>query len=425
MYGLQGIIVLEFYFTAYSNDICKHKIMNTNIQNLYQIANKSEKIILGLMSGTSLDGLDLALCKVSESGISIKIQLIQFITVAYSNDFKKDIQSIFCKEEISLEKLCLMNAHIGFVHSQIINKTLTNWNIKNSDVDLIASHGQTIYHAPKSKHQQQKFGNATLQIGDADFIALNTNIITISDFRQKHIAAGGEGAPLAVYGDYFLLSSKDENRILLNIGGIANFTFLPTSLNIDEVICTDVGPGNTLMDAYVQHYFPNKFYDENAMIALQGNVNDSLLKALCNHEFFKQTFPKTTGQEIFNLKFIIDALEASNTIDTSIYEIMATLNYFTAFTIVEAIKKNTHDKEFSIYVNGGGASNPLLMQNIQQLLPNNKIKSTNVLGINPDAKEAILFAVLANECICGNADFYRQTNKKFPAVTMGKVSFPK
>jgi 1,6-anhydro-N-acetylmuramate kinase len=118
-----------------------------------------------------------------------------------------------------------------------------------------------------------------LQIGDADFIALNTNIITISDFRQKHIAAGGEGAPLAVYGDYFLLSSKDENRILLNIGGIANFTFLPSSLNIDEVICTDVGPGNTLMDAYVQHYFPNKFYDENAMIALQETNKNNENKA--------------------------------------------------------------------------------------------------------------------------------------------------
>jgi anhydro-N-acetylmuramic acid kinase len=395
------------------------------VQQLYKIAQKQERIILGLMSGTSLDGLDLALCKIVESGKNTNVELIHFETVAYDSDFKKDVQSIFCKEQISLEKLCLMNAHIGFVHSQIINKTLLNWNVKNSDVDIISSHGQTVYHSPKSKHQQQKFGNATLQIGDADHIAFNTNIITISDFRQKQIAAGGEGAPIAIYGDYFLLSSKDENRILLNIGGIANFTFLPSSLNIDEVICTDVGAGNTLMDVYIQHHFPNKFYDENAAIALQGNVNDDLLKVLCNHEFFKQTFPKTTGQEIFNLQFIENALEASNTIDISVYDIMATLNYFTAFIISDAIKNNVQEKECSIYVSGGGANNPLLMQNIQQLLPNYKIESTNVLGINSDAKEAILFAVLANECICGNDDFYKQSNKNFPAITMGKISFPR
>ncbi len=399
--------------------------MNTNIQNLYQIATKSERIILGLMSGTSLDGLDLALCKIAKSGINTKIELVQFETVAYNDDFKKDIQSIFCKKEISLEKLCLMNAHIGVVHSQIINKTLAKWNVKNSDVDIIASHGQTIYHSPKSKHQQQKFGNSTLQIGDADHIAFNTNIIAISDFRQKHIAAGGEGAPLAIYGDYFLLSSKEENRLLLNIGGIANFTFLPSSLNIDEVICTDVGAGNTLMDVYIQHHFINKFYDKNAVIALQGNLNDDLLKALCNHEFFKQFFPKTTGQEIFNLQFIEDALVASNTVHISVYDIMATLNYFTAFTITDAIKNNVQEKECSIYVSGGGVNNPLLMKNIQQLLPNYKIESTNVLGINPDAKEAILFALLANECISGNDDFYKQSNKNFPAITMGKISFPR
>ena len=264
-----------------------------------------------------------------------------------------------------------------------------------------------------------------MQIGDADHIAFNTNIITISDFRQKHIAAGGEGAPLAINGDYFLLSSKDQNRILLNIGGIANFTFLSSSLNIDEVICTDVGAGNTLMDAYIQHHFLDKFYDKNAAIALQGNENDDLLRALCNHEFFKQSFPKTTGQEIFSLQFIENALEASNTIDISIYDIMATLNYFTAFTIADAIRKNVQEKECSIYVSGGGANNPLLMQNIQQLLPNHKIESTNVLGINPDAKEAILFALLANECVCGNDDFYKQSNRKFPAITMGKISFPR
>ena len=377
------------------------------------------------MSGTSLDGLDIALCKVAENGLNTTIQLTNFKTIEYDIDFKKDVKSIFCREKVGLEKLCLLNAHIGLVHSQIINKTLANWNIKNSDVDLIASHGQTIYHSPKSKHQQQKFGNATLQIGDADHIAFNTNIITISDFRQKHIATGGEGAPLAIYGDYFLLSSKAENRVLVNIGGIANFTYLPSSLNVNEVICSDVGAGNTLMDTYIQHHFSNKFYDENAAIALQGKVNDGLLKALCNHEFFKQPFPKTTGQEIFNFKFIENALVSLNTMHISIYDVMATLNFFTAYKIVAAIKQNIQHTNFTIYISGGGVNNPLLIKNIQEQLPNTIIQSTDILGVNPNAKEAILFAVLANECVCGNSSFYHQTNKNFPAITMGKISFPK
>jgi anhydro-N-acetylmuramic acid kinase len=399
--------------------------MHHQIHQLYNIANKPLRLILGLMSGTSLDGLDLALCKVSESGVNTKLELLHFETIEYETDFKTAIQSIFCKESVSLEKLCLMNEHIGFVHSQIINATLAKWNIKNSDVDLIASHGQTIYHSPKSKHQQQNFGNATLQIGDADHIAFNSNIITISDFRQKHIAAGGEGAPLAMYGDYFLLSSKDENRVLLNIGGIANFTFLPSSLNIDEVICTDVGAGNTLMDAYIQQHFTNKFYDENAAIASQGNVNSDLLTALYSHEFFTSSFPKTTGQEIFNLQFIENALKASNTKEISIDDVMATLNFFTAFTIAKAIQQNIQHKNYAIYVSGGGANNPLLMQNIQNQLPEINIQTTASLGINPNAKEAILFAVLANETVCGKADFYNQSNNNFPAITMGKISFPR
>jgi anhydro-N-acetylmuramic acid kinase len=149
-----------------------------------------------------------------------------------------------------------------------------------------------------------------------------------------------------------------------------------------------------------------------------------LLKALCNHEFFKQPFPKTTGQEIFNFRFIENALASSNTMQISVFDVLATLNYFTAHTIIEAIKQNIYVKNFSIYVSGGGANNPLLFKNIQALLPNISIQSTDVLGINPNAKEAILFSVLANEAVCGDSDFYSQSNKFFSPITMGKISFP-
>lgn len=398
--------------------------MNPNIHQLYNIANKPERIILGLMSGTSLDGLDMALCKVSGNGLNTTIELLHITTYEYSQDIKKEIQAVFCKEEISLQKLCFLNAYLGTCHSQIINQNLQQWNVKNETVDAIASHGQTIYHLPQTQYQQGLY-NSTLQIGDADHIAFNTNIITISDFRQKHIAAGGQGAPLAIYGDYFLMSSKDENRVLLNIGGIANFTFLPANGNVDEIICTDTGAGNTLMDVYMQQQFSSKFYDKDAAIALQGKVNNDLLQALLQHDFFNQQFPKSTGQEVFNLQYINDALLASNTLKIGVSDIMATLNYFTASTIAAAINKTITQKDYAIYVSGGGTNNPLLMQNLQQLLPNHKVQSTAALGINPNAKEAILFAVLANETLCGDAALYQQNNTNILPITMGKISFPR
>ena len=398
--------------------------MLKNINQLHQIANNESKLILGLMSGTSLDGLDLALCKVQGNGLQTKLEVLHLETISYSNELRNELKEIFCKEEVSLEKVCLLNNFIGKHHAQLINRCLQKWNVKNENVDVVASHGQTIYHAPKHKHPNSCYDNATLQIGDADQIAVNTGIITISDFRQKHISAGGEGAPLAVYGDYFLLSSEDENRILLNIGGISNFTYLPKSLNFEKVICTDVGPGNTLMDNYVQQHFTGLQFDENATIALQGKVNNNLLNALFEHEFFQQKFPKSTGQEIFNLNFIEGALAKSNTKGISKEDVLATLNLFTAKTIANAIQENIIEQNFTIYISGGGIHNPLLMQNLQSELPSIKIEITTKLSINPNAKEAILFAVLANECISGDSEFYSSTHKNIPIITMGKISLP-
>ena len=163
--------------------------MNKNIESLYRISNKAERLIVGLMSGTSFDGLDIALCKIKGNGIDTKIELISFETIAYEPDFKEDLKSVFSRRDADLEKICVLNEWIGLKHASMINDCLKKWNYKNSDIDLIASHGQTIYHAPKFLHPGDKFTNATLQIGDGDHIAVKTGIITISDFRQKHIAA--------------------------------------------------------------------------------------------------------------------------------------------------------------------------------------------------------------------------------------------
>jgi len=399
--------------------------MNRNITALYKIASKPSRLIIGLMSGTSLDGLDVALCRFSGSGLQTTIEVLQFETVAYGGDFKKEIKNVFSKKEVDLEKLTLLNPWIALQHAAIINILLQKWQVNKESVDIIASHGQTIYHAPKSQHQQNKFGNATLQIGDGDHLAVATGIITISDFRQKHIAAGGEGAPLAVYGDYLIFSKKDEDRILLNIGGIANFTYLPGSMDSAKIFSTDTGPGNTMMDAYMQQQFAGKYFDADAAVALSGKINDALLTALKENDFFEHPFPKTTGPELFNLAYLQKAKEISATQNISSADTMATLNKFSADTIVDAILKSTDkNKAYIVFTSGGGIHNSLLMQHLRQSLPGFIFADTAALNINPDAKEAVLFAVLANECICGEGNYLQQNIKGMPAVSMGKISFP-
>jgi anhydro-N-acetylmuramic acid kinase len=395
--------------------------MNKNISNLHQIALKNKRTIIGLMSGTSLDGLDIALCEIEGFGTNTKIEIKHFETVSYEPSFKGKIKEIFSKHEVDLEKVCLLNAYVGVQHAGMINACLQKWNIKKDDVDIIASHGQTIYHAPKILHKKAEYDNATLQIGDGDHIAVHTGIITLSDFRQKHIAAGGEGAPLAVYGDYLIFSKAGENRIMLNMGGIANYTFLDADLDASKMFSTDVGPGNTLMDAVMQKHFPSKYFDEDAAVGLLGTINEYLLAALKEHDFFAKGFPKTTGPELFNLAYLQKAQERSNTNELTVYDIMATLAKFSSDTIAEAIIRSMGDKTFVIYSSGGGMHNPLLMGHLKKQIRNATFKTTNDLNINPDAKEAVLFAILANEALCGG-----ETNfgNGVPSVSMGKVSFP-
>lgn len=398
--------------------------MNRQIQKLYSKAAKSERLIIGLMSGTSMDGLDIALCSVKKSGVETDIRVLKFKTSDYTADFRTKIKDVFSKKAVDLQLVCLMNEHIANIHAQLINEALKEWGYKNEDIDFIASHGQTIFHAPKSLHQLADYPDGTLQIGDGDHIAVKTGIITLSDFRQKHLAAGGEGAPLAVYGDYLMFSKAGEDRVMLNIGGIANFTYLPGNMDASEIFSTDVGPGNTLMDQYMQKYF-NQFYDKNAAVALSGHSDSELLSALLDSDFLSLDFPKTTGPELFNLEYLIKAQEKSSTTSLSKGDVMATLCHFSAETIARAIKRCFGESaRVQVFMSGGGMHNPLLVQLFQARLPFCKFLTTEDLNINPDAKEAVLFAVLANETLCGEpVDFGKRQG--VPSVCMGKISFPK
>ncbi|QEM14524.1 anhydro-N-acetylmuramic acid kinase [Mucilaginibacter rubeus] len=393
--------------------------MNHNLQQLFNIAQKPSKMGIGLMSGTSLDGLDIALCQFTGHGLNTKFELLQFITIPYPDEFKQEVQQVFAKRSADLEKVTLLNAYIGTYHAELILQALERWRIDPQNVDFIASHGQTIYHAPERLHLHKNYPNATLQIGDGDHIAVKTGILTVSDFRQKHIAAGGEGAPLALYGDVLLGNKTGENRVLLNIGGIANLTWLPGDGDFNRVLCTDIGPGNTLIDAVCRKYF-DKSYDEDSAIAYSGNVNEGLLTALLAHPFFKEKAPKTTGPELFNLDMVAEAQQQSGSGQITNEDLVCTLSAFTAASIAGFIENNISGDHIQIFTSGGGARNPFVIGELKKLLPSVLIEDSSLLGINPDAKEAILFALLGNEALCGEPISIGAN----PAVLMGKFCFP-
>jgi anhydro-N-acetylmuramic acid kinase len=396
--------------------------MHKHISRLAQIAAAPTRLIAGLMSGTSLDGLDVALCEFQGSGLNTKVKVLNFKTIPYSTEFKEELKRVSFKSLVELQQITLLNAVIGTHSATLILEAFKEWDIDPAAVDLIASHGQTIFHAPYSLHQIEGLPNSTLQIGDGDHIAVGTGIITLSDFRQKHIAAGGEGAPLAVYGDYLLFSTATENRILLNIGGISNFTYLPAGNQPNQVFSTDVGPGNTLMDQYVQLQYPGQYYDHDALLAKSGTVNTLLVSTLLAHPFFSRPFPRTTGPELFNLDYLTHAQKKISLENLSPADVLASLCEFTAVSIINAINHAVAGQHFEVYLSGGGMHNPLLVKKISDGL-GFPLKNTADAGIDPDAKEAILFALLANECVAGgDTDFGDRPG--IPNVAMGKISLP-
>jgi anhydro-N-acetylmuramic acid kinase len=383
--------------------------MHKDLSRLFEIAKSPSRIIIGLMSGTSLDGLDIALCKFEGSGPGTRVTLLHFKTVSYPPEVKGRLKPISSKPYVDLQAVTLINAWLGCYFAELINQALEEWNINPAEVDLIASHGQTIFHAPFFQHQLEPYGNATLQIGDADHIAVKTGIITLSDFRQKHVAAGGAGAPLALYGDYLMFSDQKEHRVLLNIGGIANFSWLP-ALNpevqdsvLTSVFSTDTGSGNTLMDQYVQKTFPGKQYDEDARMFSLHHLEQVLA------EVEAQASASMLNEEVVQAQGSIAAAD-----------VLATLAKFSSIGIVKALEATIPSgTAYKVYVSGGGMHNPLLIRNLEEQL-GMRMESTETLNLNPDAKEAVLFALLANECISG-PDIHIEGQ---PAVAMGKISLP-
>ncbi len=398
--------------------------MNTISERLNQVAAKKHKLALGLMSGTSGDGLDVALSRIGGADFETQVELVHFTTINYPEPLQKRIRGVAFQEQASLQNLCVLNRDLGKWFGRITRKTLNDWRTDPLEVDFIASHGQTIYHKPADSTDPA----ATLQLGDGDQIARQTGVLTLSDFRQKLIAAGGEGAPITPFVDRLLFSSPDEPRLLLNIGGIANFTWLGASdrspSDIDYIY-SDTGPGNTLIDAATRHFFPGKPFDPDGAIAGRGEVDEQVLDQLMGHPFFDRDIPKSTGPEAFNFDWVWDILESIDQQDMDAYDLVATLTRFTTESIARSIEKlgDRFENTGKMYVSGGGIHNRTLLDGLKGRLPSLSIDDFSALGLDPDTREAVSFAVLGNQTLSGRGIPY-QHDKSDQLVKPGKISFP-
>jgi anhydro-N-acetylmuramic acid kinase len=387
------------------------------MKKFLSLFNKKSRIVIGVLSGTSVDGVDTVLLKVRGNGINTKIDVLDFESYPIKKELKEYILKCSSKNTGNAENICKLNFLVGHLFAQSINKLISRNNLLTKDIDLIGSHGQTIYHYPFNQKLFSFNTKSTLQIGDISVISNQTGITTAGDFRTADISVNGDGAPLVPYLDYILFSSRTLNRVLVNIGGISNITFLKRSGKQNDVTAFDSGPGNMMIDYLTKKYF-NKKYDKDGRISSKGKINPELFKMICSKDrFYKKNPPKSTGREYYSEKFIEDILRSSGKILPE--DIIATFTYFTAYTIYHNVKKFRADE---LIMSGGGARNKTLMNYIKDLFRNIKVKLMDMNGINPDNKEAVLFAVLANELISGNKTNLPSVSGSDRKVFLGKIS---
>jgi anhydro-N-acetylmuramic acid kinase len=351
--------------------------------------------VAGIMSGTSLDGIDVAVIDIHKS----KIETVAHSSTPYPAGVRKAILAASTPAEISQ-----LNFHLGELYAEAVRKV----GVPMKTIKLIGCHGQTIYH------QGRKPVN-TLQIGESAVLAERTGITVVNDFRTRDIAAGGQGAPLVPFVDYLLFRHAKKNRVALNIGGIANISFIPAKAKADEVIAFDTGPGNMVIDALVSAFTKEKqLYDRDGAIAAKGHVDRKLLDKLLANPYYKQKPPKSAGREQYGAEFVA-ALPKRKLPD-----LIATATALTAATIAMGV--NLAGKADEIIASGGGVHNRQLMGNLAALLPETKIRTTNDYGIDADAKEAIAFAVLAYRTIHGRTGNLPSATGAKQAVVLGKIT---
>jgi anhydro-N-acetylmuramic acid kinase len=389
------------------------------LQQLTHILQKNKTLAVGLMSGTSLDGIDAALVEIEHSGIDTKVRLLHFETLPYEAEEREQILQLCSPTTSSVDEVCRMNVYLGGKMADAALRVITNAGKIPKDVDFISSHGQTIYHMPEQQ--------ATLQIGELAVIAEKTGCVTVGDFRPNDMAAGGQGAPLVPYVDFLLFSSKEKGRILINIGGIGNMTVLPANPKVDQVIAFDTGPGNVLIDAMVQMGTNRELsYDDGGKIASQGKVCQEWLEQMLSVDrYVSQRPPKSTGRELYSMEMAKRLWQEGVSCQLSFEDIVATVTHYTLQSIVINIKDHI-DPNYDIQevlVGGGGVHNNELMKGLQAHLKQS-VTSMEKLNFSSDAKEAIAFAILGNEFLHGNFNNLPTATGAARPVVMGKLVMP-
>lgn len=387
---------------------------------LESILTKNERMVIGLMSGTSMDGIDTALVRISGNGFDTKIKLVDFATYPYESRVRFALQDI---NNLSVIKLSDLNFVVGEAFSDATISIIEKAGLKPEEIDLIGSHGQTVYHNPPS--MESEF-SSTLQIGEADVIAEKTGITTIADFRTRDVALGGEGAPLVPYVDYLLFRETDKVKIALNIGGISNSTLITT--NLDDVFAYDSGPGNMLIDDVIRiHTDGKENFDKDGEIACSGEVDYKILYHFLNNDYYKERPPKTTGREMFGREEAERLYKLVENKSIKLNVLISTLVQLTVDTIYNSYEDFIFSnwKIDEVILSGGGAFNPVIVERLKEKLKPIPLSLSEKYQIPPDSKEAIAFAILANETIFTNYSNLPNVTGARSGAPLGKISIGK
>lgn len=377
------------------------------------------------MSGTSADGIDAVVAKLTGTGRSIRAGLLAHVHKPFAPSVRQQIVRVCLEGRVG--EICELNFVLGEEFARAGLGAIRKARLTAGQITAIASHGQTIHHLPNARTP------STLQIGEPAVIAAKTGIRTLANFRVADMAAGGQGAPLVPYADWALLTDQHRPRIVQNIGGIANLTFLPPKAKIEQVMAFDTGPGNMLIDAAISSITAEKIaYDRAGEWASKGQVSEPLLKQLMKHAFIPKGPPKTTGREEFGAPFLHEILAKSRRGGLSNYDIIATLTAFTAASIADAYDRFVFPRlsksarsQLQVILGGGGAKNLTLRKMIRDRIGQADILTHEQLGIPSSAKEALAFAVLAHETLQGEpSNVPSATGAKRPAILGSIVPAP-
>lgn len=391
---------------------------------LQKIRDKAERIILGLNSGTSADGIDAALVRIKGSGTEVELELISYETFPYPDSLRVRLLKDMGPSSAGAAELCLISSYLGELFAFSAKSLCKKSSFPIEDVDAIGLHGQTIYHHPVPFAFPGFPVTGTVQIGNPALVAERTGKIVVSDFRSRDMAAGGQGAPLVSYLDYILFNNRARGRILLNIGGVANVTGLPAAAPPEKVIAFDTGPGNALIDAAICHFSEGKkSFDEGGLLARQGKVYEELLGSLVKHPYFQKQPPKSLDKETFGKAFFAKLIKDNPALTSA--NTVATMTAFTVRTIemgiIEFLLQNDISYE-EIIVSGGGAKNVAIVESLRQCFPRLSLNAADDYPIMGRAKEAALYAFLANETIMGNpGNLPSATGAKAPTI-LGSIT---